>query len=83
MDEVSPGAKKLLKYLQEAGLSQGESVYPADVTALFDTPEEAEAAETELEKLGLIKLGEPRPGYESSRVRSAALTIEGDRFKLE
>ena len=80
MAELSADAKKLLKYFKDKGFRQGDFEDPATFQALFDEPEKCEAAEAELERLGFVELGQPSVASESSRVRAAALTLDGVRF---
>lgn len=80
MASLSPGALKLLRYLQ----TLGQRVYevPAKLAALFPGDAQAcEAAQVELEQLGFIDLVPGLPDHipRDNDIRGAAITLAGQR----
>jgi hypothetical protein len=82
MADLSAGAKKMLRHLKDNVKGQGEYEYPATLEKLFGNAEECEAAQAELEKAGLLVLGTATAAHipVRNRIRSAALTLDGERF---
>jgi hypothetical protein len=79
--QLSDAARKLLRHFQDNDLAHGEYEYPATLLQVFDGDAEAcEKAQQELAKWGLLNLGAPATRHGTSRVRSAALSLSGDRY---
>src|SRR5271165_3277497 len=79
---LSDGAKIILRHFRDNKIPQLAHEYAANLAALFADTEECERAQHELHQLGLIELG-PAPPVRipvKSRVRSAAITLEGERY---
>src|SRR5271157_1424865 len=79
---LSDGAKIILRYFRDKNIPQLAYEYPAILAALFADQEECERAQHELYQLGFIEL-DPAPHTHipvKSRVRSAAITLEGERY---
>jgi hypothetical protein len=82
--ELSDNARKLLKHFQSNDFAHGEYQYPATMLYVFDGNAEAcEKAQQELSELGLLDLGSAAQQYHANRVRSAALSLKGDRYLEE
>ena len=77
---LSPGAMKMLKHFRDQGLGQRAFELPAELETLFDKPEECEAVQAELAGHDLLELGMASHPSEPTRIRSAALTLDGVRF---
>jgi hypothetical protein len=74
MAELSAGAKKILRYLR--GLGQAVYATPAELGAIFDSFEECEAAQAELERRGLVDLGpSPHPATPIGPERLGSLSM--------
>jgi hypothetical protein len=80
MIALSANAKKLLKHFKDKGLEQQEYEYPAEQEKLFPKVEDCEDAQAELVDAQLLELGSARSPYETSKVRAAALTLDGVRY---
>ena len=82
MANLSAGAVTILQHFHAKRLRQMDYELPAILAALFNDPQECEAAEEELEAMGLVTLGRAPPAHipVPHRVRAAALTLEGERF---
>ncbi len=79
--QLSDNARKLLKHFQDNDLAHGEYQYPATIVHEFDGyAETCQKAQEELFELGLLDLGSAAPQYNANRVRSAALSLKGDRY---
>ncbi|ESY03895.1 hypothetical protein X753_21320 [Mesorhizobium sp. LNJC399B00] len=81
MSDLSEGAKKILRHFRDNKIPQLAYEFPDTLAALFDDPEECEQAQKELQGRGFIELGPELPKHipVSSRVRHAAITLEGER----
>jgi hypothetical protein len=82
MADLSPGAKKMLRHFKDNVKDQGAYEYPTTLEKLFSSAEECEAAQVELEKAGVLVLGRASAAHipVRNRIRSAALTLDGERF---
>ncbi|MGA8078813.1 MAG: hypothetical protein WB868_15685 [Xanthobacteraceae bacterium] len=79
--ELDEDAHHLMMYFKTKALRIGDYAPPADQLAWFDGDVSAcEEAQTELQSMGLLELGNPMPAQMSSGVRTAALTREGSRY---
>jgi hypothetical protein len=79
--EPSEDAHNLMMYFKTKVLQIANYALPADQLAWFEGDVAAcEEAQTELQSLGLLQLGNPMPAHMSSGVRAAALTREGSRY---
>jgi len=79
--QLSDNARKLLKHFQSNDFAHGEYQYPATMLYVFDGNAEAcEKAQQELSELGLLDLGPAAQQSLANRVRSAALSLKGDRY---
>ena len=80
MVQLSDGAKTVLRHFRDHGFRELSFELPARLDSLFERPGLWQAVAAELERLGLIQLGEA-PGAEvPSRSRAAALTPNGMGF---
>lgn len=79
--DLSDDAKIILRHFRDEKIPQLAYEYPATLEALFDDPQRCERAQAELYSLGLIDLGPEMPRHipVASRVRAAAITLEGER----
>lgn len=79
--QLSDDARKLLKHFQDNDLAHGEYEYPATMLRVFDGDAEVcEKVQQQLSELGLLDLGSPSSRYSANRIRSAALSVAGDRY---
>ena len=79
MEQLSAGAKKLLKHFKMKGLGQGEFEDPDEMRKLFIIPQECEDAQDELAKFGFLDLGSITSKPARDNIRAAALTWEAVR----
>ena len=82
MSDLSESAKVIMRHFRDKEIPQLAYEYPSILEGLFNEPEECERAQAELYSLGLIDLGPELPRHipANSRVRAAALTLEGERY---
>jgi hypothetical protein len=83
--KLSEGALKILRHLWDKRRRQGEYEYPSELAKLFSDPKDCEDFEAELAAAGLIDLGAAPLEHVplKNRVRSAALTLDGERYITE
>lgn len=80
MVQLSDGAKRVLRHFKEEGFREHSFELPGRLDSLFDRPGLWQTVSEELERLGLVELGE-QPGPEApSKSRAAALTPNGIGF---
>jgi hypothetical protein len=82
---LTEGALKILRHLWDKGARQMEYEYPDELAKLFVDSKDCEDAEAELAAAGLINLGAAPPEHVplKHRIRSAALTLDGERYIAE
>ena len=82
VDKLSADAKAMLRHFKDKKLGQRAYEYPDTLAGLFDDPERSEVAQEELAGAGLLDLAPGAPDHvpQRHRVRSAGLTLDGERF---
>ena len=75
---ISPPAQLILQHFGAQDIGHNFE-YPSQLSALFESSAKCEAAQKELEDLGLLELG-PEIRHADDRVRAAALTMDGARY---
>ena len=79
--QLSDDARKLLKYFQDNVLAHGEYEYSARMLRVFNGDAGVcEKAQRQLSELGLLDLGSAPSHSSDHHIRSAALSLAGDRY---
>jgi hypothetical protein len=79
--QLSADALRILNFFKDKKAGVGDYQYPADLENLFPGALEAcEAAEEELYSQGLIDMTSSPPDPMRSKVKAAALTLDGARW---
>lgn len=80
MRELTANEKTMLRHFKSTGAPQMMFELPGNLVKLYSDSEQCEVAQTGLARLGLLELGPEMSKIMPSRIRAAALSLDGVRF---